>query len=47
VDYATVYYWYQNEPDGFTHAPLDPPAERRALMRHPNLVATAGPHPSE
>jgi hypothetical protein len=39
VDYATVFYWYQSEPGGFAHVPLDPPAERRALVRHPNRAA--------
>jgi hypothetical protein len=43
VDYATVYYWYQNEPGGFSHAPLEPPAERQAPMRHPNRVPAAKP----
>ena len=36
VDYATVYYWYQDGPGGFDHAALEPPAARRALMLHPN-----------
>ena len=40
VDYATVFYWYQSEPGGYAHAPLKPPAERRALMLHPNRVPT-------
>lgn len=34
VDYATVFYWYQDAPGGFRHAPLDPPEVRQALMRH-------------
>lgn len=42
VDYAAVFYWYQSEPGGFVHAPLGPPAERRALMLHPNRVTAAG-----
>ena len=25
VDYATVFYWYQDEPAGYAHAPLPPP----------------------
>jgi hypothetical protein len=38
IDYAAVFYWYQREPGGFAHVPLDPPAERRALVRHPNGI---------
>lgn len=40
VDYASVFYWYQGEPGGYSHVPLDPPAERRAFMRHSNRVST-------
>lgn len=29
VDYATVFYWYQDSPAGFEHEPL-PPAEQRS-----------------
>ena len=36
VDYATVFYWYQNNPGGFTHDPLPPCAERRKVMLHPS-----------
>ncbi len=36
VDYATVFYWYQNAPGGFSHAPLEPAETRRALMLRPN-----------
>ncbi len=39
VDYATVFYWYQKEPGGYVHAPLEAPADRRALVRHPNRVS--------
>ena len=39
VDYATVFYWYQNEPGGYTHAPLEAPADRRVQVRHPNRVS--------
>lgn len=28
VDYATVFYWYQDAPGGFRHEPLPPVAER-------------------
>jgi hypothetical protein len=38
VDYATVFYWYQDEPGGYAHVPLEAAAARRALMRHPNRV---------
>ena len=34
VDYATVHYWYQEDPGGYSHAPLSPPEQRRqALLR--------------
>jgi len=34
VDYATVYYWYQDDPGGFAHATLRPVAERmKPLLR--------------
>ncbi len=36
VDYATVFYWYQDSPGGYTHAPLEPVEQRRAPMLHPN-----------
>jgi hypothetical protein len=39
VDYATVFYWYQDAPGGFRHAPLDPPEKRRTVMLHPNIPA--------
>jgi len=32
VDYATVYYWYQNVPDGFKHKPLPPVYERQKTL---------------
>jgi len=41
VDYATVFYWYQDRPGGYDHAPLGSPAERRAVMLHPNRVSPA------
>ncbi len=47
VDYASVFYWYQTEPGGYDHAPLEPPAERRALMRHPNRVAPPAAAPQK
>ena len=28
VDYATVFYWYQDQPGGYWHVPLPPLAER-------------------
>ena len=35
VDYATVYYWYQEKPGGFKHSSLPPVAERmKVLSRH-------------
>jgi hypothetical protein len=36
VDYATVFYWYQDNPAGYRHAELEAPEARRALMLHPN-----------
>lgn len=32
VDYATVYYWYQNVPGGYAHAPLAGVEERAKLL---------------
>lgn len=46
VDYASVFYWYQSDPGGYAHAPLAPPAERQAVMLHPNRAAT-GERPQE
>lgn len=44
VDYATVFYWYQNDPAGYEHAPLPPPVERARLMAREQPAATrAGP----
>jgi hypothetical protein len=35
VDYATVSYWYQDQPGGFSHRPLRPVGERiRPLLKH-------------
>ena len=38
VDYATVFYWYQDSPGGYAHAPLESVAERQAPM----LTSNAG-----
>ncbi len=43
VDYATVFYWYQDTPGGFRHAPLDSPEKRRAVMLRPNRPAVPEP----
>lgn len=43
VDYATVYYWYQDEPGGFSHSTMESPSARRGLMLHPNHVSAAAP----
>jgi hypothetical protein len=49
VDYATVYYWYQDRPAGFMHAPLAPAQERgKPLLRssahaQPGMPATTQP----
>ena len=32
VDYATVFYWYQDQPGGYRHVPLPPVAERCVEM---------------
>jgi hypothetical protein len=43
VDYATVYYWYQNQPAGFAHAPLASAQERaKPLLRSSVPGKTAG-----
>jgi hypothetical protein len=34
VDYATVYYWYQETPGGYQHEPLRAVAERQKVMLH-------------
>ena len=36
VDYATVHYWYQNQPGGYRHEPLPSVQERRKVMLNPN-----------
>jgi hypothetical protein len=36
VDYATVHYWYQDQPGGFKHKPLRPVAERTQDLLHSN-----------
>ena len=34
VDYAHVFYWYQDQPGGFEHQPLSPVEERmKPLLR--------------
>jgi len=43
VDYATVFYWYQDAPGGYRHAPLDPPEKRRAVMLRSNLSPVPEP----
>ncbi len=34
VDYATVFYWYSDNPGGFKHEPLPPAEERSRLLLH-------------
>ncbi len=41
IDYASVYYWYQSVPGGYTHAPL-PPVKERAMTL---LRTSARPEP--
>ena len=36
VDYATVYYWYQDRPGGFKHKPLRPIEKRAKPLLHSN-----------
>jgi len=39
VDYATVFYWYQDAPAGYRHAPLPPAAERmRDILPRPEIL---------
>ena len=43
VDYATVYYWYEDGPAGYKHEPLHPPAERaKDMLCVPSKKKTAG-----
>ena len=37
VDYASVFYWYQDTPGGFEHLPLPPLAERQKTLLKSNL----------
>ena len=37
VDYATVYYWYQDDPGGYKHEPLRPPSERQKSLLHSSV----------
>jgi hypothetical protein len=39
VDYASVFYWYQDDPAGYKHEPLPPASERRLTMLHSNQEA--------
>ncbi len=39
LDYAFVFYWYQDQPGGFTHQPLPPVEERmKPLLRSSNIL---------
>ena len=46
VDYATVYYWYQQRPAGFSHAPLAPPQERAKALLHSSISHAAATQPA-
>ena len=46
VDYATVHYWYQDQPGGFEHEHLPPVEERQKVVLHPN-PADNGPKADE
>lgn len=39
VDYATVFYWYQDRPGDYQHEPLPAIDQRRLPLLHPNLEA--------
>jgi len=41
VDYATVFYWYQDSPGGFQHDPLAPVAQRGKLLVRPGAESSA------
>jgi len=43
VDYATVHYWYQDDPGRYSHRPLPPVEERaKAILRSSRKVADVG-----
>ena len=37
VDYATVYYWYEDRPGGYKHEPLRTVGERRKVLLHSSV----------
>jgi len=39
VDYATVFYWYQDRPGGYQHEPLPAVEQRRQVLLHANQEA--------
>jgi hypothetical protein len=39
VDYATVFYWYQQAPGGYQHEPLPAVADRQKVMLHSSRKA--------
>jgi hypothetical protein len=39
VDYATVYYWYQDRPGGFEHHPMRPVEQRNRQLLRSNKTA--------
>ena len=44
VDYAHVFYWYQDQPGGFEHQPLPPVEERmKTLLRSSKSKSPANP----
>lgn len=45
VDYATVYYWYQDKPGGYKHEPLRPLDERQKVLLHSSVTAASKPGP--
>ena len=40
VDYATVYYWYQDNPGGYKHERLRPLSERQKILLHSSVKPT-------
>jgi len=38
VDYATVFYWYQNHPGAYEHQPLPAPSERQKTLLRSSVM---------
>jgi hypothetical protein len=46
VDYATVFYWYQDSPAGYEHAPLPPVEERKKPLLRSSVDRSPAPKES-